>query len=718
MQKYDIFFVKCANKEKCCEKSSILCAVYFKKQQKIMKKFKIILLFLCSSYHVFAQTNFLPEAYSTNWNNAGVQNGIPCSASNVIDVTGLGISSSLLDNAPIFQQLLNSSINAQIFYFPVGTYHFASVIYVPSNTIIRGAGIGTVFDFTSNQAFVLQGSDAGAYRDVIWGKQKGSTQFGIGDVSGYQIGQFIEIYQANIAAKMQTNFPSNWNQTWANDAVGMLAKVVSIDNSINSITIDRPLKIDFSDDGGQGYVRLKNLNVVQNTGFENFKLMHQNTATGFNFYLNKTANCWFAGIESAWAVNRHISLEQSANITVTGSHIHDAHNFNGGFAYGVEASLHTTDCLIENNSFNNLRHAMMVHLGANGNVFAHNYSHDPYMTNNFVQTDISVHGHYPYMNLFEGNVVSKIMTTDWWGPAGEGNTFLRNRVKLANITVFDNTERQNLVANEVLGSNGNIQIDANLQNKTLLHANMVAGAVNYNTEFVYVPVSFFRSQRPTYFMSNNSYPAIGPEIAQNNYVIPAQMRYQNGTPTPIFDACAQANVSLPVDWLSIKAVLKAGDILVTFKTVAEPNNDYFEVEKSTNGVNFTKIAKIEPKGIQNSINEYAFNDENPQYYDTNYYRIKQTDFDGKFSYSKIASVFASKNVQTNIYTDGKQVYVDANNVLPYSVLITDAKGKKIAQSQAQANQNIKISLDKEASGIYFVKIQAGNTQETKKIAIF
>ena len=41
----------------------------------------------------------------------------------------------------------------------------------------------------------------------------------------------------------------------------------------------------------------------------------------------------------------------------------------------------------------------------------------------------------------------------------------------------------------VLGSNGNIQIDANLQNKTLLHANMVAGAVNYLEYQAYVPMA-------------------------------------------------------------------------------------------------------------------------------------------------------------------------------------------------------------------------------------
>ncbi|MBM4395981.1 MAG: hypothetical protein FJ087_09850 [Deltaproteobacteria bacterium] len=54
---------------------------------------------------------------------------------------------------------------------------------------------------------------------------------------------------------------------------------------------------------------------------------------------------------------------------------------------------------------------MMVTTGANGNVFGYNYSRDPYRseTINDFSGDISVHGHWPFANLFEGNVVANVM---------------------------------------------------------------------------------------------------------------------------------------------------------------------------------------------------------------------------------------------------------------------------------------------------------------------
>ena len=95
---------------------------------------------------------------------------------------------------------------------------------------------------------------------------------------------------------------------------------------------------------------------------------------------------------------------------------------------------------------------MMVHIGANGNVFGYNYSIEPYQNEggNWTPCDISIHGHYPYANLFEGNIVQEITVADYWGPAGPGNTFLRNRVEKEGITLEDSSNYQNFIGNEII----------------------------------------------------------------------------------------------------------------------------------------------------------------------------------------------------------------------------------------------------------------------------
>ena len=87
---------------------------------------------------------------------------------------------------------------------------------------------------------------------------------------------------------------------------------------------------------------------------------------------------------------------------------------------GDSMNTHVTSCLVEHNAFNSLRHAMIVSVGANGNVFGYNYSRDswdPAGNSGFgdQKADISIHGFYPFMNLFEGNIVEFMHSADWWG---------------------------------------------------------------------------------------------------------------------------------------------------------------------------------------------------------------------------------------------------------------------------------------------------------------
>ena len=74
-----------------------------------------------------------------------------------------------------------------------------------------------------------------------------------------------------------------------------------------------------------------------------------------------------------------------------------------------------------------------------------NYSDDD---GGWAKTYISLHGHYAYMNLFEGNTVQEIDVADYWGPCGPGNTFLRNRVESEGIQIMDHSHYQNVIGKD------------------------------------------------------------------------------------------------------------------------------------------------------------------------------------------------------------------------------------------------------------------------------
>lgn len=99
--------------------------------------------------------------------------------------------------------------------------------------------------------------------------------------------------------------------------------------------------------------------------------------------------------------------------------------------------------------------------------------------------------------------------------------------------------------------------------------------------------------------------------------------------------------SLPIELVSFTASQEKGKVVLKWTTNAEINNDYFSVERSINGISFEVIKKIKGQGNSNSLTNYIENDSNPLH-GISYYRLRQTDFDGKNSVSEIVAVDISK----------------------------------------------------------------------------
>ena len=99
--------------------------------------------------------------------------------------------------------------------------------------------------------------------------------------------------------------------------------------------------------------------------------------------------------------------------------------------------------------------------------------------------------------------------------------------------------------------------------------------------------------------------------------------------------------TLPVEFLNFDADVICDEVNLNWVTASETNNDYFTVEKSKDGKDFFEIVKIDGAGNSNSALNYSYIDYEP-YNGISYYRLKQTDFDGKFSYSEMKSVNIEK----------------------------------------------------------------------------
>ncbi len=95
-----------------------------------------------------------------------------------------------------------------------------------------------------------------------------------------------------------------------------------------------------------------------------------------------------------------------------------------------------------------------------------------------------------------------------------------------------------------------------------------------------------------------------------------------------------ANNTLPVSWLYVKALLNNNNGIISWGTASEGNTDRFEVEHSTDAIHFIKIGTLAASGSSNTTVHYSFTHTGlPQ--GMNYYRIKQLDRDGNYKYSVV-----------------------------------------------------------------------------------
>ncbi|HMQ46343.1 MAG TPA: T9SS type A sorting domain-containing protein [Saprospiraceae bacterium] len=146
-----------------------------------------------------------------------------------------------------------------------------------------------------------------------------------------------------------------------------------------------------------------------------------------------------------------------------------------------------------------------------------------------------------------------------------------------------------------------------------------------------------------------------------------------------------ACLALPITLLSFQAQPQKTNTHLTWRTASETNNDRFEVEHSRNGVSFEAIGTLAGQGTTTEPHDYAFTHERPGH-GTHYYRLRQVDFDGRFSYSDIVSVDIDnheglKNVilWPNPTTGIVQLDIKLDEGVSYAV--SDALGRMLIQGQ-------------------------------------
>jgi hypothetical protein len=192
--------------------------------------------------------------------------------------------------------------------------------------------------------------------------------------------------------------------------------------------------------------------------------------------------------------------------------------------------------------------------------------------------------------------------------------------------------------------------------------------------------------------------------ASSTFTSGTLMYFTFGTPTAVNP--------LPIELLSFNGFSAANGNQLNWSTATETNNNYFDLERSSNANEYSKIATINGAGNSTSTKEYSFID-NHQLNEINYYRLKQVDYNGDFTYSNVISIdnINAENSSVQVYPNPSNDIVNiisSTNIT--EIMIYNMMGELVYSS---ANNNIQFSpLSK---GIYVVKAlsKEGNTTNTK-----
>ncbi len=156
---------------------------------------------------------------------------------------------------------------------------------------------------------------------------------------------------------------------------------------------------------------------------------------------------------------------------------------------------------------------------------------------------------------------------------------------------------------------------------------------------------------------------------------------------------------IPIKLLSFKAKEVNGVVELKWETASEVNNDYFMIERGTDGQNFKSIGKIKGNGNSRDINTYSFKDHTASY-GHNYYRLKQVDYDNRYEYSDVIDVqlYGDKLL---VFPNPASDYINVFNIDNWeNVTICDMKGEKIFVPKASGN---KLNVSNLKKGVYFIK---------------
>lgn len=185
---------------------------------------------------------------------------------------------------------------------------------------------------------------------------------------------------------------------------------------------------------------------------------------------------------------------------------------------------------------------------------------------------------------------------------------------------------------------------------------------------------------------------------------------------------------LPVELVQFNVEARTYTVELNWQTASEENNKGFEIQRSHDGIDFEVIGFVEGNGTIFEYSNYSFIDRNP-INGTNYYRLRQIDFNGDFDYSQIEAVeFTKVNPSTSLTgflispnpaKDFIKLNISFEIPVEFSVKITDVTGRimETRYFKNTAGKEMIFDLNNFSTGTYFMQAVFQGKVITKRFSV-
>lgn len=214
-------------------------------------------------------------------------------------------------------------------------------------------------------------------------------------------------------------------------------------------------------------------------------------------------------------------------------------------------------------------------------------------------------------------------------------------------------------------------------------------------------------------------------VTLGSYTITIQGTGPGGAP-PVHRRTITLDVIVPVELTSFAAASDKNDVILTWNTATELNNQGFEIQRKITG-EFERVGFVEGKGTTTEAQNYLFRDKD--LLSGNYtYRLKQTDFDGSFAYSDEVEIEIS---QPNVFYLGQNypnpfnpstnikysIPADGNVTLKMYDILGEEVSTLVNEFQQAGTFDVVFDGSNLSSGVYYYQLTSGELTSTKKMML-